>query len=264
MQKKLFFIIIILIVSNNIFLAQSRDLIALVNAGECETCQVGPNCQPDPLAGSPSHNELGYTIEQIWGTKQEVVIASRTFFFFNVNTDQKQMLIEALEILPTEYINMLPKNFRVGNPNRPYAIASSGRQIGGSKFCQPYDENNLQYESIVLHEAIFTINNKKHRTILHECGHFFSRKFDVVDRMSSEQIAQSTEYLTNVYHGATSSHDETVAQCFMFFFHQMYFNSNARLASPKTFEQIVPQPARKFQSWMCNFIKPIIQETSSF
>jgi hypothetical protein len=243
--------------------SQSRELITLLNTGECVTCQVGSNCQPNPLAGTTGYTTLGYTIEQIWGSKEELVVAGRTFNVFNFNEVQKQMLREVLEIFPAEYIEMLPKNFRVGNPNRPYAILSAGRQIGGSKFCQPYNEANLQYESIVFHEGIFTISNKKHRTILHECGHFFSRKFSVVGRMTPSLSASSSDYLTNVYHGATSSHDETVAQSFMFFFHQMYFDGNLRLSTPKSFSQIVPQPARKFPSWMCEFIKSVIQETSS-
>ena len=244
--------------------AQNREVIALVNAEPCTTCMVGSNCQPHPLAGSEGHADLPYTIEQVWGAKQDAVINGRTFFFFNANEAQRHMLVEALEILPQEYIDMLPKNFRVGNPNRPYGITSSGRTIGGSKFCMPYSEDNLQYESIVLHEAIFTIANKQHRTILHECGHFFSRKFNVVGRMSAEQLTNSSDYLANVYNGATSSHDETVAQSFMFFFHQMYFDHNNRLASPKSFDQIVAQPARKFPRWMSDFIKAVVQETSSF
>ena len=243
---------------------QTREIITLLNAGSCPTCDVGRNCQPDPMAGSEGHTDLGYTIESVWGIKQTQTINGRTFFVFNMNDAQKQMLREALEILPPEYIEILPQNFRVGNPNRPYNMISAGRQIGGSKFCMPYREENLQYESIVLHEDIFTIINKQHRTILHECGHFFSRKFDVVGRMNADQLANSSTYLTTEYHGITSSNDETVAQCFMFFFHQMYFERNNRLPVPRTFEQIVPMPARKFLRWMCDFIKPIIQETSSF
>lgn len=262
--KKSFILYLFLSFLNFVAAGQSRELINLLNTGSCTTCQVGSNCQPNPLAGSIGNTDLGYTIEDVWGNKRVEIINGRTFFFFNMDETQRQLVIDALEILPLEYIEMLPANFRVGNPNRPYSLASAGRQIGGSKFCTPYREENLQYESIVLHADIFTINNKRHRTILHECGHFFSRKFDVVGRMNPDQISHSSNYLTTEYHGLTSSHDETIAQSFMFFFHQMYFEGNNKLVTPKTFDQIVPLPVRKFPRWMCDFIKPIIQDTSSF
>lgn len=242
--------------------SQTREMIDHLNEGTCATCRVGVNCQPEPNAGSEGHTTW-YNIEDFWGTKQIIVIGGRNFNIFNATEAQVNMIRETIEILPPEYIAILPQNFRIGNPNRPFGIASAGRQIGGSKFCTPYAESNLDFESIVLHEAIFTINNKKHRTILHEIGHFFERKYSAAERMTPEERSQSSSYLTNVYHGITSSHQETVAQCFMFFFHQMYFEGNNRLAIPKTFDQIRPQPARKFYPWMCNFIKPMIHETSS-
>lgn len=242
---------------------QSRELINRLNEGSCPTCLVASFCQPHPDAGAPDHPAEWYRIEDFWGPKQEITIGGRAFNIFNANEIQTSIIRETIEIFPPEYINMLPKNFRVGNPNRPFGIVSAGRTIGGSKFCMPYAEENLQYESIVLHEAIFTIENKKHRTVLHECGHFFSRRFDVFDRMTPEQVSQSSDYLRDVYQGRTSSHDETIAQCFMYFFHQMYFDGNNRLATPKTYDQIVALPARKFFRWMCDFIKPVIRETSS-
>lgn len=242
---------------------QSREMIDRLNEGTCPTCRVSRFCQPHPDAGGTDHPAEWYRIEDFWGVKQEITIGGREFYFFNANEMQTNVLRETIEILPPEYINMLPKNFRIGNPNRPFGIVSSGRTIGGSKFCMPYAEENLEYESIVLHEAIFTIENKKHRTILHEAGHFFSRRFDVFERMTPDQVSLSSDYLRDVYMGRTSSHDETIAQCFMFFFHQMYFDGNTRLATPKTYDQIVALPARKFLRWMCDFIKPVIRDTSS-
>lgn len=243
--------------------AQTREMINRLNEGSCPTCRVGSFCQPHPESGEPDHPSEWYRIEDFWGPKQEVIIGGREFYFFNANEMQTNILRETIEIFPPEYIGMLPKNFRIGNPNRPFGIVSSGRTIGGSKFCMPYAEENLEFESIVLHEAIFTIENKKHRTILHEAGHFFSRRFSVFSRMTADQVSQSSDYLRDVYQGRTSSHDETIAQCFMYFFHQMYFDGNTRLATPKSFDQITALPARKFFRWMCDFIKPVIRETSS-
>lgn len=242
---------------------QTPEMIARLNEGTCATCRVSVFCQPHPDAGEPGHTTEWYSIQDFWGTKQVITIGGREFNVFNADEIQTNMIREALEILPLEYIEMLPKNFRVGNPNRPFGIVSAGRTIGGSKFCTPYAHENLAYESIVLHEAIFTIENKKHRTILHECGHFFSRRFDVFERMNTEQVDQSSDYLRDVYQGKTSSHHETIAQCFMYFFHQMYFDGNNRLVVPKTYDEIVALPARKFYRWMCDFIKPVIRETSS-
>jgi hypothetical protein len=243
--------------------AQSREIIDRLSEGTCPTCRVAGFCQPHPDAGSPDHREEWYRVEDFWGAKQEITIGGREFNIFNADETQINLIREALEILPPEYINILPKNFRIGNPNRPFGIVSAGRTIGGSKFCMPYREENLEFESIVLHEAIFTISNKKHRTILHEAGHFFSRKFEVFERMTREEVNLSDDYLRDVYQGKTSSHDETIAQCFMFFFHQMYFDGNNRLITPKTFEEIVALPARKYLRWMNDFIKPVIRETSS-
>lgn len=243
--------------------AQSRAMITRINEESCPTCKVSNFCQPHPQAGEEGFESYWYRIEEFWGPKQVRQIQGRDFFIFNANEFQTGMIIETLEILPPEYIEMLPRNFRVGNPNRPYAMVSGGNPIGGSKFCSPYSERNLDYESIVLHADIFDIRNKKHRTILHECGHFFSRRFSVFGRMSAEEIEQSQAYLRDVYQGRTSSHEETISQCFMFFFHQMYFDGNTRLPVPKTYDEIVAQPARKFFPWMCQFVKPVIRATSS-
>ncbi|MBK7096978.1 MAG: hypothetical protein IPH57_18650 [Saprospiraceae bacterium] len=260
------FIILIFLIVRVPGFTQSREVKSRVDTEDpdvCCTCNVSDHCQPHPLAGTSGHDDFGYMVEEIWGPRRELEIQGKTFYIFNATDIQIQIITEAIEILPVEYINMLPHNFRVGNPNRPYGITSAGRVIGGSKFCMPYREENIMYESIVFHEGVFTTENKKHRTVLHECGHFFVRKFSVVERMNPEQIALSAEYLANDYEGATTSHSETVAQSFMYFFHQMYFDGNTRRAVPKTVDEIVHQPARGYKRWMHSFVKPVILETSS-
>ncbi len=262
-SNRMLYCIFILMVFCQAVISQSRALRDRLNAGECTTCRVGSWCQPHPMAGSEGFADLGYTIQDFYGTKEVVRINARPFNIFNATAEQKSLIIATIELLPPEYVAMLPANFRVGNPNRPYGIASAGREIGGSKKCTPFDPANLQFESIVLHEAIFRLPNKKHRTILHEMGHFFARQFNVFGLMTPEQVASSSTYLADVYSGATSSHEETIAQCFMYFFSQMYYDGNTRRAMARTFDEIVPQPARGFQSWMCTFIKPVIRDTSS-
>ncbi len=103
--------------------AQSRELINLVdvNPDLCATCIVeiknrndvvtARKCQPDPLAGSDGHSDLGYIIEQIWGAKQIENINGRNFNIFNANAAQIQKIRTALEVLPDEYIEVLPLNY---------------------------------------------------------------------------------------------------------------------------------------------------------
>lgn len=266
--------------------AQSRELINLVdvNPDLCATCIVeiknrndvvtARKCQPDPLAGSDGHSDLGYIIEQIWGAKQIENINGRNFNIFNANAAQIQKIRTALEVLPDEYIEVLPLNFRIGNPTHPYShICNTDddiNKIGGSKFCNPHNLESLNYESIVLGcQALQERNNAPYMTILHECGHFISRYFDMPSRFTGEESALSTDYLRTVYTGRTRSHEETCAQALYQFFIRRYFRINGTLLpEPFALDQIYnartqERNRRSYPQWMDTFIQRVIAETSS-
>lgn len=266
-------------------LAQSSELINLVDVSRtlCSTCMmeikrgdniIGYKCQPDPLAGSEGHTSLGYNIEDIWGAKQIENIKGRNFNIFNANSGQIQKFRTALEVLPLEYIAVLPVNFRIGNPDRPYShICSTDpdiNKIGGSKFCNPHTLESLNFENIVIGcQALQESGNAPFMTILHECGHFISRYFDMPSRFTGDESANSATYLRTVYRGRTSSHEETCAQALYQFFIRRYFRNNGTLLA----EPIIPSSiirartterhVRSYPIWMDTFIQRVIAETSS-
>lgn len=248
-------------------LGQRGGVYAIVDANPCNTCEVESFCQPNPLAGSEGYTNLGYTIEQIWGPKQVININGRNYNIFNADAAQTQIIREVIEIFPIEFAEALPDNFRVGNPRRPYShISTATSTIGGSKKCTPYSPENLRYESIVLGSHIFTDRRHgKYLTIIHECGHFISRHFDMPSFFTPEQSSLSHIYFTDVYNGETRSHEETCAQMIIGFFYQMYFERNIIRPMPLSFDEIIARPQKKYLPWMNDFIKDFVSDhTSAF
>lgn len=255
-------LVYILFFGSSEVLGQRGGVYAIVDANPCNTCEVESFCQPNPMAGSEGYTDLGYTIEQIWGPKQIVDVNGRSYNIFNADEIQTRIIMDVIEIFPEEFAEALPDNFRVGNPRRPYShISTATSTIGGSKKCTPYAPENLRYESIVLGSHIFTdLAHGKYLTIVHECGHFISRYFDMPSFFTPEQQALSENYFRVVYHGETRSHEETCAQMIIGFFYQMYFERNVKRGSPLSFEEIIPRPAKKYLPWMNDFIKDFVSD----
>jgi hypothetical protein len=260
------FVALMILWSYDLF-GQVGGVYAIVDADPCRTCEVGSFCQPNPMAGSEGYTDLGYTIEQIWGPKQIININGRNYNIFNADAAQTQIIRDVIEIFPTEFAEALPDNFRVGNPRRPYShISTATSTIGGSKKCTPYSPDNLRYESIVLGSHIFTdLRHGKYLTIIHECGHFISRHFDMPSFFTPEQTSLSQNYFTEVYHGETRSHEETCAQMIIGFFYQMYFERNTKRTIPLNFDEIIARPLKNYLPWMNDFIKDFVSDhTSAF
>jgi hypothetical protein len=277
------FLLLLFLISYFGSFAQSREQISVVNVSRelCTTCiteisrrgvVTQTNCQPNPLAGTEGHTSLGYNIEDIWGAKQIQNINGRDFNIFNANAAQIQKIRIALEVLPSEYINVLPLNFRIGNPNHGYSHVCSPAHdgIGGSKFCNPHNLESLNYESIVIGcQALQARNNAPYMTILHECGHFISRFFDMPSKFIGEESSLSSEYLRNDYSGRTSSHEETCAQALYQFFLRRNFGTNGTLLATQLLPDEIynartsARHRRSYPRWMDTFIQRVISETSS-
>ncbi|MCC6752829.1 MAG: hypothetical protein IT266_02475 [Saprospiraceae bacterium] len=150
-------------------------------------------------------------ISTIWGELIEENIRGRTFRFYNITSDQLDVIREVMAVLPENYLPALPVNFRIAvpltgalapsRPGRRDSKDGDGHSIGGgARRCV---RRNDLYDVITLHPMAFDREERTNVriTLLHEIGHFVDREFQLAEHYGNlpEYRDQFQDYLNSSY-----------------------------------------------------------------